>query len=96
MRRTLIRNVLPLTFCTVPLLAGLLIVASLPAGARKFYCDHLTSLDDLILTLGTVLFVFQLILAWRALPGEVRASTNGRTPGCRTWPRPRSGFHSWA
>jgi hypothetical protein len=59
--------VLPLTFCTVPLLAGLLIVASLPAGARNFYCDHLTSLDDLILTLGTVLFVFQLILAWRAL-----------------------------
>jgi hypothetical protein len=66
-RRTLIRSVLPLTFCTVPLLAGLLIVASLPIKARTFYYEHLTPLDGLILTLGTVLFFFQTILAWRAL-----------------------------
>jgi hypothetical protein len=51
----------------VPLLAGLLIGLSLPSGARVFYLNNLTPLDWLILALGTVLFAFQLVLAWRAL-----------------------------
>ena len=67
MRRTLIQSVLPFTFCLVPLLAAALIAAALPAAARKFYLEHLTALDGLILALGCTLFVIQLILALRAL-----------------------------
>jgi hypothetical protein len=66
-RRTLIRTVLPFTFCLVPLLAGALIAAALPAAARDFYLTHLTALDVLILALGCALFVIQLLLGWRAL-----------------------------
>lgn len=67
MRRALIQRVLPLCFCAVPLLAAALIAASLPAGAREFYIQHLTPLDVLVLVLGGVLFVVQLLLGWRAL-----------------------------
>ncbi len=67
MRRTLIQNVLPLVFCAVPLLAAVLVAASLPAGARGFYLANLTPLDVLILALGGSLFAVQLLLAWRAL-----------------------------
>lgn len=67
MRRTLIQRVLPLTFCAVPVLAAVLIAASLPAGAREFYLEHLTPLDLLMLALGLTLFAVQLALAWRAL-----------------------------
>jgi hypothetical protein len=66
-RRTLIQNVLPVTFCLVPPLAAAVIVAALPGRARDFYLAHLTPLDMLILALGGVLFVVQLLLAWRAL-----------------------------
>jgi hypothetical protein len=66
-RRTLIRNVLPLTFCLVPLLAGALLAVALPGAARQFYLANLTALDVLILALGCTLFVLQLGLAWRAL-----------------------------
>jgi hypothetical protein len=71
-RRFLIQNVLPLVFCSVPLLAGLLVVVALPAHARNYYIDHITSspnafMDWLILGLGAVLFVSQTLLAWRAL-----------------------------
>ena len=67
MRRRLIQTVLPLVFCVVPLLAAALIAVSLPAGARDFYLNHLTPLDYLILGLGAVLFVVQILLAWRAM-----------------------------
>ncbi len=67
MRRQLIQFVLPLAFCVVPLLAAVLIAASLPRGARNFYLDHLTPLDYLILGLGVILFSVQTWLAWRAL-----------------------------
>jgi hypothetical protein len=66
-RRLLIRNVLPLFFCLVPLLAALLIVTALPEGARHFYLRELNWLDRLILALGGTLFLVQLGLAWRAL-----------------------------
>jgi hypothetical protein len=66
-RRTLIRSVLPLIFSAVPVLAAGVIGAAMPAAARSFYLEHLTPLDGLILGLGAVLFVVQMVLAWRAL-----------------------------
>ena len=67
MRRRLIQTVLPLVFCVVPLLAAALIAVSLPAKARKFYLDHLSALDYLILALGAFLFLVQILLSLRAL-----------------------------
>jgi hypothetical protein len=66
-RRALIQNVLPLTFCLVPLLAAALIAVALPPDARTFYLHNLTPLDGLILALGCTLFAIQLVLAARAL-----------------------------
>jgi hypothetical protein len=66
-RRTLIRTLLPLTFCLVPPLAAALIAVALPFDAKKFYLKHLTYFDGLILALGGPLFLVQLVLAWRAL-----------------------------
>jgi hypothetical protein len=77
-RRTLIQAVLPLFFCLVPPLAAGVIAAALPAGARDFYLRHITPLDMLILGLGGVLFVVQLLLAWRAL--HWRGSTFDERP----------------
>ena len=67
MRRLLILTVLPLVFCAVPLLTAGVIAASLPAQARTFYLEHLTTLDWFILGLGAILFVVQILLAWRAM-----------------------------
>jgi hypothetical protein len=68
-RRTLIRTFLPLVFCTLPVLAALLIGTSLPTDARNFYLKHLreSHLDQLILSFGLILFAAQLLLALRAL-----------------------------
>jgi len=66
-RRQLIRQVLPILFCTVPPLAGALIAVSLPADAQRFYLRNMSPLDRLIVALGAVLFVLQTMLAWRAL-----------------------------
>jgi hypothetical protein len=63
----LIRVVLPLVFCVMPLLAAALVAVSLPPMARDFYLAHLTSLDYLILGLGGLLFLVQTLLSWRAL-----------------------------
>ncbi len=83
MRRLLILTVLPLTFCAVPLLAAGVIAAALPAQARTFYLEHLTSLDGIILGLGAVLFVVQILLAWRAMQWRV-ASFDERPDGWLT------------
>jgi hypothetical protein len=66
-RRKLIQAVLPLAFCTLPPLAGVLIAAALPATARHFYLTKMTAMDGLILALGAPLFVVQMFLAWRAM-----------------------------
>ena len=67
MRRLLIQDVLPFVFCLVPLVAALLITATLPPIAREFYISHLTPLDYVILGLGGALFAVQILLAWRAM-----------------------------
>jgi hypothetical protein len=66
-RRRLIQTVLPLVFAVVPVLAALLIAATLPPIAREFYYTHLTPFDYVILGLGGALFLLQTYLAYRAL-----------------------------
>lgn len=73
MRRKLIQAVLPLVFCCLPPLAGILIAMALPARARAFYLTHLTALDVLILCLGGALFVLQMLLALQALRWRVNS-----------------------
>jgi hypothetical protein len=67
MRRTLIVLLLPVLFCLVPLVGALLIAAAIPPLAQRFYVEHISPMDWLILGLGTTLFVVQIILSWRAL-----------------------------
>jgi MotA/TolQ/ExbB proton channel family len=69
MRRAVIRTLLPLIFCLVPLLAAALIVVALPGLARDYYFQRVQSspMDWLILGLGAALFVVQMILTWCAL-----------------------------
>jgi hypothetical protein len=66
-RRPLIQHVLPAVFCLLPLLAATLVALAAPSQAMQFYLDHISPMDVLILSLGAVLFVTQLLLAWRAL-----------------------------
>jgi hypothetical protein len=68
-RRTLVQFVLPLNFCLVPLLAGLLIAVAIPSTARQYYQERIidSPMDWLILGLGIVLFLVQMVLSWRAL-----------------------------
>jgi len=68
-RRTLIQVLLPLAFCLVPILAGILIAIAIPPDAMRFYLGQLkkSPMDWIILALGTMLFVSQTLLAWRAL-----------------------------
>ncbi len=69
MRRFLIRRLLPLCFCAVPLLAAVLIAAATPEAALQFYLRRVrvSPMDWLILGLGAALFAVQLFLSWRAL-----------------------------
>jgi hypothetical protein len=68
-RPTLIQRVLPLAFCLVPLLAAVLIAAAIPRLAQQYYLAQVAQspIDWLILSLGSLLFVVQLALSWRAL-----------------------------
>jgi MotA/TolQ/ExbB proton channel family len=66
-RRRLIQTVLPLAFAVLPALAAVLISATLPEQARKFYIDHLTPFDWVILSLGGALFLLQTYFAFHAL-----------------------------
>jgi hypothetical protein len=66
-RRPLIQHILPTIFCVVPLLAAVLVALAAPAQAMRFYLDHVSPMDLLILALGATLFLTQLLLAWRAL-----------------------------
>jgi hypothetical protein len=68
-RRILIRYILPLNFCLVPVLAALLVAVAIPSAARKYYLDRImdSPMDWLILGLGIILFLVQMALCWRAL-----------------------------
>jgi hypothetical protein len=69
LRRVLIQQVLPLAFCLVPVLAGVLIAFAIPTVAMEFYLRRLASspMDWIILGLGAMLFVLQTLLGWQAL-----------------------------
>jgi MotA/TolQ/ExbB proton channel family len=67
LRRSLIQTVLPLAFAAIPVLASVLIVATLPPVARNFYLSHVTPFDWVILGLGGALFLIQTVLAFAAL-----------------------------
>lgn len=69
MRRLLIQFVLPTFFCLIPIAGAVLVVAAVPPMAMSDYLDRIrvNRIDWLILGLGTVLFIAQIILAWKAL-----------------------------
>jgi hypothetical protein len=66
-RRRLIQLVLPVAFAAIPVLASVLIVATLPPVARQFYLEHVTPFDWVILMLGGALFLVQVWLSFTAL-----------------------------
>jgi MotA/TolQ/ExbB proton channel family protein len=66
-RRRLIQIVLPFLLCAIPVLAAGAIAAAIEFPARKFYLQHITALDKIILGLGASLFVAQMLLTLRAL-----------------------------
>jgi hypothetical protein len=67
LRRRLIQLVLPVAFALIPVLASVLIVATLPPKAREFYFGHVSPFDWVILALGGALFLIQTWLAFLAL-----------------------------
>jgi MotA/TolQ/ExbB proton channel family len=68
-RRFLIQFVLPTIFCLVPLVGAVLVAVAVPPEAMRDYLRRVETnrIDWLILSLGSVLFVAQIILSWRAL-----------------------------
>jgi hypothetical protein len=68
-RRFLIQLVLPTLFCLVPIAGAVLVALAVPRDAMNHYLGRVrtSAIDWLILSLGTVLFVTQILLAWRAL-----------------------------
>ena len=66
-RRFLAVWCLPLLLAILPAAASFAVLASLPSAARDFYLESITRLDQLILALGSFLFVLQTLFAWRAL-----------------------------
>ena len=69
MRRLLIQFVLPTVFTLVPVAGAVLVAVAVPGEAMRDYLARVRThpIDWLILGLGSVLFVTQLLLAWRAL-----------------------------
>jgi hypothetical protein len=67
MRRLFIRELLPLMFCCVPVLAGIVVAVALPPKAQNFYLNNISQMDRLILGLGICLLAAQLLMSWRAL-----------------------------
>lgn len=69
MRRLLIQTLLPLVLCLVPFLVAFLLILAVPAQALNFYLERVrvSRVDWIILGLGTIMFVIQMGLTWRAL-----------------------------
>jgi hypothetical protein len=66
-RRILIQVVIPVFFCLLPLLIAGLVAACVPREAMIFFWEHIGAMETLILGLGSLLFVLQMFLCWRAL-----------------------------
>jgi MotA/TolQ/ExbB proton channel family len=66
-RRILIQVVLPVFFCVLPLLAAGLVAVCVPREALLFFWEHVGAMEELILGLGTLLFVLQMAFCWKAL-----------------------------
>jgi hypothetical protein len=68
-RRLLIQGILPLIFCLVPPVAAALVAMAIPSRALEFYLHRIRAspIDWIILGLGTLLFLTQVLLTWRAL-----------------------------
>jgi hypothetical protein len=92
-RRTLIQTVLPTLFCLVPVAAGVLVAVAVPGEAMRDYLARVRHhpIDWLILGLGTVLFVTQIGLAWRAL----RPREDGFDEGADRWLNHLSSAAEW-
>jgi MotA/TolQ/ExbB proton channel family protein len=80
-RRFLIRNVLPLLFCAIPILAAVLVFVAVPEIAKEFYLKHFETMDALIVSIGGLLFIAQMIICWLAL----RWGPNGFRDGPERW-----------
>jgi hypothetical protein len=68
-RRFWIHHLLPLLFAALPVLAGGLVFAAVPAAARSKYLERIAEspIDWVILALGGSLFLAQTLLTWKAL-----------------------------
>jgi hypothetical protein len=82
-RRLLIQNVLPFLFCLIPVVAACLVAVAVPSEAMHDYLSRVeySRIDWLILSLGSLLFVSQIILAWRAM----RSSDGEFNEGADRW-----------
>jgi hypothetical protein len=79
-RPLLIKTVLPFCFAAVPVVAAVLVTATLPEKSREFYFSHLTPLDYIILGLGLSLFALQTALAFRAMRWRKRGFDESADP----------------
>ena len=67
MRQLLIRGLLPLLFCVLPLLAAALVLFCIPRRALMYFWEHYGMMEVLIIGGGVALFAVQMMLCWRAL-----------------------------
>ena len=67
MRQFLIQFVLPSVFMLIPPLAAVLVATVIPGAAMQFFIRNIGEMDILILSLGSILFLSQMLLGWRAL-----------------------------
>ncbi len=81
MRRFFIQFVLPACFCVLPLFAATLVAMCVPREAMEFFWEHVGRMEYLILGLGTLLFLLQMAMCWRALRGAAPASTSAPIAG---------------
>jgi MotA/TolQ/ExbB proton channel family len=72
-RRFLIQTVLPTFFSLIPIAGAVLVALAVPQEAMRDYWRRVQTnpIDWLILSLGSLLFVSQIILTWRALQWRV-------------------------
>ncbi|MSQ95910.1 MAG: hypothetical protein EXR98_15340 [Gemmataceae bacterium] len=81
MRALLIRGILPLLFCVLPVLAAALVLMCIPRKAVIFFVEHYGLMELLIIGGGVALFALQMILCWRSL----RWRGTGFDEGCDRW-----------